>query len=462
MLVPALYCWGAGIDGAATFGVAAGITGFVAGALILGSRSELRQLNVRQMYLLTALAWVSASFFAALPFAFHGLGLDLTDAYFEAVSGLTTTGSTVMTGLDTAPEDILVWRALLQWLGGLGIIVMAMVALPVLRVGGMQLFHTESSDRTERVFASTTQFIRYVMSAYTLLTLLCTVAYVLAGMPLFDAALHALTTLSTGGYSTHDASLGRYTGAGIHWVAIVFMLAGALPFVLYVQLAQGKRLREVWQSQVTVYLAIILVAAVAIGAWLWLDQGRSPEPALRHALFTVVSIVTTTGYASSDYMLWGGFPLAIIFVLMYLGGCTGSTSGGIKVFRLQVIYLFARAQVTRQIMPNRVVATRLDHRDVSTAVASSVLAFVGLCVGTIAGVTIILSVFGLDFMTALSSAVTAIGNVGPGLGDTVGPAGHFSSFSDAAKLVMSAAMLLGRLELMTVLVVLTPFFWREW
>lgn len=462
MLVPAVYCWGVGIGGAASFGVAAAVTAFVAGGLIFGSRTEARELNTRQMYLLTALAWISASFFAALPFAFHGLGLDLADAYFEAVSGLTTTGATVMTGLDTAPEDILVWRALLQWLGGLGIIVMAMVALPMLRVGGMQLFRTESSDRTERSFASTTQFIRLVMSAYTLLTLLCAVAYALAGMPFFDAALHALTTLSTGGYSTHDASLGRYSGAGIHWVAIVFMLAGALPFVLYVQLAQGKRIGEVWQSQVTVYLAIILLAGVAIGAWLWLTQERSVEPAIRHALFTVVSIVTTTGYASADYMLWGGFPIAIIFVLMYVGGCTGSTSGGIKIFRLQVIYLFARAQVTRQVMPNRVIATRLDNRDVDASVASSVLAFVGLYVATIIGVTIILSLLGLDFLTSLSSAVTAIGNVGPGLGDTVGPAGHFGSFSDAAKLVMSAAMLLGRLELMTVLVVLTPFFWREW
>jgi trk system potassium uptake protein TrkH len=462
MLVPAAYCWGARIHGAGTFVGAAGITGFVAGALIFGARSDSLHLNVRQMYLLTALAWVTASFFGALPFAFHGIGMNLADAYFETVSGLTTTGSTVMTGLDKAPADILLWRALLQWLGGLGIIVMAMVALPVLRVGGMQLFHTESSDRSEKVFASTAQFIRFVMSAYLLLSLLCVVAYALAGMSFFDAVLHAMTTLSTGGYSTHDASLGRYANPAIHWIAIFFMLSGALPFVLYVQLAQGKRMGDVWQSQVTAYLAIILVAAAVIAAWLWLDQGRPVEAAIRHALFTVVSIVTTTGYASSDYMLWGGFPIAIIFVLMYVGGCTGSTAGGIKVFRLQVIYLFARAQVTRQIMPNRVVATRLDNRDIDTSVASSVLAFVGLYVATVAAVTIVLSVFGLDFLTALSSAVTAIGNVGPGLGDTVGPAGNFGSFSDAAKLVTSAAMLLGRLELMTVLVVLTPFFWREW
>jgi trk system potassium uptake protein TrkH len=462
MLVPAAYCWGAGIHGAGTFVGAAGITGFVAGALIFGARSDSLHLNVRQMYLLTALAWVTASFFGGLPFVFHNIGFNLADAYFETVSGLTTTGSTVMTGLDKAPADILLWRALLQWLGGLGIIVMAMVALPVLRVGGMQLFHTESSDRSEKVFGSTAQFMRYVMSAYLLLTLMCTFAYSLAGMTLFDAALHAMTTLSTGGYSTHDASLGRFTNPAIHWVAIVFMLSGALPFVLYVQVAQGKRLGQVWQSQVTVYLAIILASGLAIAAWLWLAKGHPIEPSIRHALFAVVSIVTTTGYVSTDYMLWGGFPVAIIFVLMYLGGCTGSTAGGIKVFRLQVIYLFARAQVTRQTMPNRVVATRLDNRDIDASVASSVLAFVGLYIATIAAVTIVLSVFGLDFVTALSSAVTAIGNVGPGLGDVVGPSGHFGSFSDAAKLVTSIAMLLGRLELMTVFVVLTPFFWREW
>lgn len=462
MLVPAVYAWIAGIKGGDAFALAATITGFVAGLLWLGGRGQPVRINIKQMYLLTVLSWVLASLFSALPILFHHLGLGITDSFFEAISGLTTTGSTVITGLDRIPRDVLLWRALLQWLGGLGIIVMAMAALPALRIGGMELFHTESSDRSEKIFPSPTRFIYSVFLVYATLTVCCAAAYEFAGMPGFDAILHAMTTLSTGGYSTHDASLGFYDSPAIQWIAVVFMLAGALPFVLYVQYIRGKRPALVSRGQVAIFLAIIALSSLAIAVDLRLEQQLPVEAALRQATFSVVSIITTTGYVTSDYGAWGGLPVAVIFVLMYLGGCTGSTSGGIKIFRLQVIYSLARAQVARQIMPHQVVARQVEGRTIEPGVADSVLAFVGLYIATIIVVMILLAALGLDFTTALSSAVTSLGNVGPGLGETVGPAGHFGTLPEAAKWVLSGAMLLGRLELMTVLVVLTRAFWREW
>lgn len=461
MPIPGIVELAVGDPHADAFFFSCAITLFAGVGLILSTRPRVRPVfGIRQMFALTTLAWVGVSLFAALPFLLHGINMDVTDAFFEAISGLTTTGSTVMTGLDKAPDGILVWRSMLQWLGGVGIIVMAIVALPILRVGGMQLYRTESSDKQEKVLPTATRSIQAIAGVYLSLTITCILAFWAAGMSLFDAIMHGMTTLSTGGYSTHDASFGFFTQPHIHWIAVLYMIAGAIPFALYIKMMTGDGRAFARASQVRLLLLIILAASVALTLWLVVRFDYEITLALRLAAFNVVSILTTTGFANADYMTWGGFAVFTIFLLTYLGGCTGSTSGGIKMLRLQIVYLFARAQVMRQLMPHRVVPMKFEGQDISPDIGGSVLAFIGLYVASVVVIGLMLSALGLDFVTALSGAAQAIGNIGPGLGPTIGPAGNFASLPDAAKWLLGLAMLLGRLELMTVLVLFTAAYWR--
>lgn len=416
------------------------------------------KLTVRDAFVMTALVWITLAAFSALPLL--GIGLSYGDAFFEAVSGFTTTGSTVISGLDRLPPGVLLWRALLQWMGGLGLIVMAIIILPFLRVGGMQLFHTESSDRSEKVVPRAGELVRYLATAYGLLTLACATAYGLAGMKPFDAICHAMTTLSTGGFANYDASFGGFEPAAIHWIAVIFMLAGAVPFVLYIRLVKGERSAFLADVQVRALLVFVAAVSAGLGIWLSLTQHLPVLEGLRLAAFNVVSVVTTTGYANADYNGWGPPAVAIFLMLMFVGGCTGSTSGAIKIYRFQVLFLVVRAHLRRLARPSRIVALRYGGRRVPDDVPVSVLAFVAVYLGTITVFTVVLGAMGLDLVTAFTSSVQAIGNVGPGLGEIVGPAGNFSTVPDEAKWVLAAAMLLGRLELFTLLVMLDPEFWR--
>jgi trk system potassium uptake protein len=444
------------------FLAAGAVTLFTGVSLVLMNQGYREaELTGRQAFLLTTSVWVVVAAFAALPLAFSELDLTLADAVFEAMSGITTTGSTVIVGLDVAPPGILLWRAILQWLGGIGFVVMAVAILPMLRVGGMQLVRTESSDLSEKILPRAAQVAAAIGLVYLGLTVLCAVLYYVAGMATFEAAAHAMTTLATGGYSTRDASIGVFSSVSIEAVAIVFMILGSLPFVLYIQATNGQLRPLLTDAQVRWFFGIVIAFVLAIAAWLVIVEEVAPLDAFRHAAFNVVSLITTTGYASTDYGLWGPFPVAALFFLMAVGGCTGSTAGGLKVFRFTVLHAIARNQFARLVRPHGVFVPLFNGRPLPETAAISVMAFVFMYGLSFSVVAIALSALGLDYLTAMSSAVTALGNVGPGLGDIVGPAGNFSTLPDAAKWILSFAMLLGRLELFTVLILLTPAFWRS-
>jgi trk system potassium uptake protein TrkH len=416
------------------------------------------ELTGRQAFLLTTSVWVVVALFAALPMAFSDL--TLADAVFEAMSGITTTGATVIVGLDAAPPGILLWRAILHWLGGIGFIVMAVAILPMLRVGGMQLVRTESSDLSEKILPRAAQVAAAIGLIYLGLTVLCAALYYAAGMTTFEAAAHAMATISTGGFSTRDASIGGFSSVPVECVAIVFMILGSLPFVLYIQATNGQLRPLFTDAQVRWFMGTVVAFVLAIAAWLVFVEGNSPLAALRHAAFNVVSLISTTGFVSSDYAGWGTFPVMALFFLMCIGGCTGSTSGGIKIFRFTVLHAIAKSQIARLVRPHGVFVLTFNGRPVSEAAAIAVMAFVFMFGLSFAVFALLLSTVGLDYLTAMSTAFTALANVGPGLGQIVGPTGTFAPLPDSAKWVLSLAMLLGRLELFTVLILFTPAFWR--
>lgn len=461
MLLPALVELGNDKGEAAVFLASAAIAIFVGGALALTTRQRRAALSLRQTFLLTPLCWFGLPVFGALPFMFGATDLSFTDAYFETVSGFTTTGSTVIVGLDDLNPGIQLWRGLLLALGGVGFIVIALAVLPFLRIGGMQVMRTESSDRSEKVLPRASQIAAATAITYAVLAGIASVAFWFSGMSPLEAVVHAMSATSTGGFSTSDMSMGKFDSPA-HWVAMVAMLAGALPFALLYRASRGEY-GALWRdSQVRAFFLFLLAVILPLAAWLWLE-GIYPslEEALRHAALNVVSIVTTTGFASTDYQLWGSGVLPIFLFLTLVGGCTGSTTGAVKIFRWQVLFGLARRQLQQAINPNRVLAVRYNGKPLPADVPASVGLFLFLYLGLIMLITFALAATGLDFTTALSAAASALGNVGPGLGQLVGPAGNFVPLSDTATWLLSIAMVMGRLELLTVLVLLDPRFWRR-
>lgn len=461
MILPAIVDAAVGHPDWQVFFSAAAVTLFVGVSLVLVTRGANRTIGVRQAFMLTTVAWITVAAFAALPFAFAALDLSYADAFYEAMSGITTTGGTVIVGLDAAPPGILLWRALLQWLGGIGIIVLAVAVLPVLRVGGMQMFRTEGRDTTEKVLPRAALIAASVWAIYVALTFACTVAYWAGGMGGFDAVTHAMTTVATGGFSTSDASLGKFSTPFIDGTAIVFMISGSLPFPLYIQALRGRP-TALWRDrQVQTFAAALALLIVVTGLLLWQHSDYSLPAALRHAALNITSIVTTTGYTTHPYDTWGAFAATIFFVAIFIGGCTGSTTGGLKIFRFQVLYAAATTQLWRMLHPHGVFLPYFNRRPVGDDVITSVMSFFFLYILAFAALAAGLATLGLDFVTAVSSAASAIANVGPGIGPVVGPAGTFAPLPDAAKWLLSAGMLLGRLELFTVMILLAPSFWRH-
>lgn len=445
------------------FALASAVAAAIGAPLAWAFRRSLKGgLTLRQAFMLTPVSWVAVAAVSALPFLFSEhptLRGNLANSVFEAVSGITTTGATVIVGLDNAPPGMLLWRALLQWMGGIGIIATAIAILPALGVGGMQLFRTESSDRSRKAMPRVRQIATTIGMVYLGLTVLAVAVYWLAGMSLFDAVAHALTSIATGGYSTSDMSFGHWEDNGVQWYASAFMLSGTIPFVLYVRFIAGDR-RAFFDRQVKTLFMFLAVVVAGLGAWLAWSGRYGVEEAFRHAAFNVVSVVTTTGYASTDYGLWGNAVVGVFFGLMFVGGCTGSTSGGIKIFRFEVMAAMLRAHFLRLLYPRGVFPRTYDGRPLPDEVIGSVVAFFTVFFLCYSACTVILMAFGLDFLTSASGAVTALSNVGPGLGEIIGPAGSFEPLPDGAKWLLSFAMLLGRLELFTVLVLFVPRFWR--
>lgn len=434
-----------------------GMFGMLLSIAVGGSLSQ--GLDTRQTFILTTLSWATLPVFGSLPFLW--LGVSYADAIFEAVSGFTTTGSTVLSGLDGLPPGLLVWRSIMQWMGGVGIIVMAIVLLPFLRIGGMQLFQSENSDRSEKIVSRSVELIRLLGLAYVFLTVLCIICYIATGLDLFDAFNHALTTIATGGYSTHDESFGYFKNPASGWVAVVFMIIGALPFVLIIQALRGQPALLWRDPQVRALVGFLAIVSLVLTVYLGVEMRFPFDEALLKATFNVVSVVTGTGFAYGDYTQWGAPVIGIALLLKFVGGCTGSTTGGIKVFRFLVFFGTVRAHLRRMVRPNRVMSEEYGGTRLTPELSFSVLAFLVVYLGSVGVITLALSFFGLDLVTAVSAAATSVGNVGPGLGTIIGPAGNFAPLPDGAKWLLSFAMLLGRLELFTVLVLLDPDFWSR-
>lgn len=461
MLVPAIADgathnpdWGAFVGASAA-------TLTVSGSMYLATAGTIERFTVKQTFLLTTLAWIVLALFGALPFMLSSLHLSFTDAYYEAMSGLSTTGGTVIVGLDEAPPGVLLWRALLNWFGGVGIIVMAIAILPVLRVGGMQLFRTESSDRSDRPFATVRDTAGAIALIYLTLSIVSAVLFKIAGMQWFDAVCHAMAAVSTGGFSTKDASLGWFNSTPVLWVAVVSMISGALPLTYYIRLMHNPRREVLFDIQVIALLVILVLSIAAMTAWTILQVGMPWWQALSHSAANVTSIITDTGFVSTDYYQWGSFPVSAFFFFYFIGGCTGSTCGSIKIFRWQILAQAVKTQMMRMLQPHRVVVTKYAGKTVDHDVIESVVNFVVVYILCFTALSLLVAAMGLDFLTATSSVASALAGAGPGLGPIVGPAGSFAPLPDAAKWVLCVAMLLGRLEVFTVMVLFTRTFWRD-
>ncbi|MEM6577524.1 MAG: TrkH family potassium uptake protein [Pseudomonadota bacterium] len=460
MLLPLLVDLAEGRGHWPAFAKSAVITVLVGGITILVCRSKrTERLRLQQTFLLTTGVWLALPIFGALPFLLGETEARVVDAFFEAMSGLTTTGATVLSDLETLPKGLLLWRGILQWLGGVGIIVVAMVFLPELRVGGMQIFRSAAFDTLGKILPRATEIASRISVIYLSLTLFCVAGYMLAGMNAFDATVHAMTTLATGGFANYDNSFAAFP-PGVEYVAVVFMMLAALPFVRFVQMTAGTARPLFTDPQVRGFFLACLVAVGLLVFWQVSQQQQITEEGVRKVMFNTVSILTGTGYASDDYMQWGSFPVAMMFFIGLIGGCAGSTSCSIKIFRYQLLFASVRAQLQRIYTPHGIFTPRYDGRPVDDDVLNSVMSFFIFFIVTLGFLSIALGLTGLDFITALSGAGATLANIGPGLGDVIGPAGNYAPLNDTAKWILSAAMLIGRLELLAVYAIFTLSFWR--
>ncbi len=460
MAIPMVVDFVADTGEADVFAQSAMLTILIGGLTALACANGVQKnLSIQQIFLLTSLVWVALPIFGAIPFMLGATNADITDAFFEAMSGLTTTGSTVIGDIETLPPGMLLWRSMLQWFGGIGIIVVAMVFLPELRVGGMQIFRSEAFDTAGKVLPRAAQIASRISIVYVGLSALCALAYMGVGLSFFDAINHAMTTLATGGFSTKDTSFAQLP-PGAAYVAALFMILASLPFVRFVQLMAGSA-EPMWRdSQIRTFLFVLFSSVLAVAFLRAAVEETGAERVFRESLFNLTSIMTGTGYASSDYQLWGGFAVSLIFFLGLVGGCAGSTCCSAKIFRYQLLFAAVTTQIRRIHSPHGIFQPKYEGRTVTEDVISSVMAFFTLFIVSIGILAVLLAGTGLDLVTSLSGAATAIANIGPGLGPIIGPTGNFGALSDTAKWLLATGMLVGRLELLAVLVIVTPRFWR--
>ncbi|MCC5971821.1 MAG: TrkH family potassium uptake protein [Pararhodobacter sp.] len=460
MLVPAVVDLALGEDSWRLFLMSAFVTALTGITMALATANALGPtLTLRQSFLLTTLTWVVLPAYGAIPFYLGEFGSGLTDAAFEAMSGMTTTGTTIMTGLNDKPAGILLWRSILQWLGGLGIVIVALIFLPVMKVGGMQHFRAEGFDTMGKVMPRVADISIMLVQVYLALTFVAAIAYILTGMGTFDAINHALTTIATGGYSTRDESFTVFSPTAQYVSAMLMWLSG-LPFIRYVQLVNGAVVPLMRDLQVRAYLRWTLYAIAAIVLYRLAHSDAPFEQILRESMFNTISLGSGTGYGTATVTDWGDFPLLVVMVSGFIGACTASTGCAIKVFRFIVLFEAIRAQLRQLVHPNRVAPIHIGGKRVEDEVVSSVIVLFTAFVLGFGVLTILLSLTGLETRTAITAAWTSICNIGPVFGHGVGPSGAVDGFSDSTKWLMIAGMLLGRLEMVAVLVLLLPRFWR--
>ena len=440
----------------------ASITVFIGILLLLTNQEDNKKLNLQQAFLLTTLSWLSIAIFGCLPFFLSDLNFSFVDAFFESMSGITTTGATIITDIDYYPKSILAWRAILQWLGGIGGIVMAITILPLLNIGGMQLFRMESTETTEKILPKTREVTLLISFIYLTLTVVCGIAYWAVGMNIFDSIAHSMTTIATGGFSTYSESIGYFQNPKIEIVSIIFIILGSIPFIAYLKFVKGDKQIFFTDVQIRGLIYILIFSVLLMFLYLIFNNREfNFLENLRISTFNVVSILSGTGYVTSDFSLWGKFPLIFFLFLMFIGGCAGSTTCGIKIFRFQVLIYFVSNQIKKLVYPHGVFPIKYNKEKISNTFIYSIMTFVFLYFFIFFILATLLSFNGLDFVTALSGSASAISNVGPGLGDIIGPNGNYSDLPNFSKLCLSLGMLLGRLELFAVLVLFFPSFWRN-
>ena len=418
-----------------------------------------KKLNLQQAFLLTALSWLSIAIFGSLPFVFSDINFSFTNAFFESMSGITTTGSTIISNLDEMPKGILLWRALLQWLGGIGIIIMAITLMPIMNVGGMQLFKISNNDSSEKILPKSKEIAMRLIYIYSGLTTLCAMSYFIFGMSLFDSITHSMTTIATGGFSNYNESIGYFNNAYIEISAIFFILLGSLPFIAYIKFINGNKMIFFNDIQIQTFLKVILGSIIILS--IYLAFTNLDTFSFMAILFNIISILTGTGYVNAQFDNWGSFSLVLFLILMFIGGCAGSTTCGIKIFRIQILYSFIINSLKKIIYPKGIFVLKYDQNPIDNKFISSIISFIYMYLIIFFFITALLSLTGLDFITSISGAATAISNVGPGLGSIIGPNGDFSSLPDASKWILSVGMILGRLELFAILVLFLPSFWRN-
>ena len=418
-----------------------------------------KKLTLQQAFLLTALSWLSIAIFGSLPFIFSDLNFSFINAFFESMSGITTTGSTIISNLNEMPKSILLWRAILQWLGGIGIIIMAITLMPIMNVGGMQLFKISNNDSSEKILPKSKEIALRLIYIYISLTFFCGLTYKIFGMSLFDSLTHSMTTIATGGFSNYNESIGFFDSVSIEISAMIFIILGSLPFIAYIKFISGDKKILFNDIQIRTFFKIIIFSIIVLSIYLMISG--STELNFRSVIFNIISILTGTGYVNAEFDAWGSFTLILFLILMFIGGCAGSTTCGVKIFRIQILYLFIINQLKKIIYPKGVFVLKYDKNPIDNKFISSIISFIYMYLVIFFILTALLSLTGLDFVTSISGAATSISNVGPGLGSIIGPNGDFSALPDVSKWILTFGMILGRLELFAILVLFLPSFWRN-
>ncbi len=436
------------------------ITFLIGIILYISFRRKKLKFGIRQAFVLTISSWLIIALFGSIPFVYSSSSLSYTDAFFESVSGITTTGSTVIPNLNILSEGILIWRSLLQWFGGIGIIVLAMAILPTLQIGGMQLLHMEHDDPYEKTIPKINRFVLELFLLYVFLTVMCCFLYFMTGMSGFDSIIHSMTTISTGGFSNYNESFAHFNSFRIESVGVCFMIIGSLPFVLYLQFLHRQKKFIIDDDQVKLFIYILIILVVITTFWIQNSKSLDIISSFRISLFNIISILTGTGYSSNNFSNWGSFGLVIMMIIMFIGGCAGSTTGGIKIFRLQILFRGAILQIRKLTHPHAIIVMRFNGKAVNENTYNSVMGFFFMYIFLFILSAISLSFFNLDFLTSFSAAASAISNVGPGLGEVIGPSSNYSSINNGAKWILSITMIIGRLEIFTVLVLLSTNFWK--
>lgn len=442
--------------------IGAAIISIIFGVLFfLSNLNHDKKLNLQQAFLLTALSWLTIAIFGSLPFIFSNLELSITDSFFESMSGITTTGSTIILNLQEAPRSILLWRAMLQWLGGIGIIVMAITLMPIMNVGGMQLFKISSNDSSEKLLPKSKEVALRLIYVYLTLTTFCALTYRIFGMSIFDSITHSMTTIATGGFSNYNESIGHFNSISIEISSMIFIILGSLPFIAYIKFLNGDKKIFFLDTQIKSFIKIIIFSVILLSLYMLFYTSNFSFINLRPIFFNVISILTGTGYVTGEFDVWGSFPLVFFLMLMFIGGCAGSTTCGIKIFRIQILYVFVVNQLKKIIYPKGIFLIKYDKNTIDDKFMASIISFIFLYLVIFFLLTALLTLSGLDFVTSISGAATSISNVGPGLGSTIGPSGNFANLPEFSKWILSFGMILGRLELFAILVLFLPSFWKD-